>query len=95
MVNFNISRGMITSFIDKQIVVDAFALPGSSGSVMFTKGGAVVGVAVAVGIHETFGIPELVEEAVRVSVLDYLDIQGIVEALENGPTTIKSRDDNN
>ena len=95
VVTFNISRGMITSLLGEQIVVDAFALPGSSGSVLFTKGGAVVGVAVAVGIHETFGIPELVEEAVRVSLLDYLDIQGIVEALENGPTRIESRNNNN
>ena len=95
VVNFNLSRGMITSYIGEQIIVDAFALPGSSGSVIFTKGGAAVGVAVAVGIHETFGFPELVEEAVRVSLLDYLDIQGVIEALENGTTRIEGRNNNN
>lgn len=95
VVVFNVSRGMITSLMGDQIVVDAFSLPGSSGSVVFTKEGAVVGVVVAVGIHETLGTPELVEEAVRVSLLDYLDIQGIVEALENGTTRIEGGDNNN
>ncbi len=62
---------------------------------VFGKGGDVIGIVVSVGFDQPFGLPELIEEVVRVSLIDYLDIQGIVEALENGQTGIESGNDNN
>ena len=95
IVPFNLSRGIITSLQGNHIVTDSFSLPGSSGSVVFGKGGDVIGIVVSVGFDQPFGLPELIEEVVRVSLIDYLDIQGIVEALENGHTGTESGDDNN
>ena len=95
IIPFNVSRGIITSFQENHVVTDSFSLPGSSGSVVFGSGGDVVGVVVSVGFDQPFGLPELIEEVVRVSLLDYLDIQGIVEALENGQTGIESGNDHN
>tara|TARA_B100000287_G_C20421434_1_gene697677 strand:- start:18 stop:791 length:774 start_codon:yes stop_codon:yes gene_type:complete len=95
IVPFNLSRGIITSLQENHVVTDSFALPGSSGSVVFGKGGDIIGIVVSVGFDQPFGLPELIEEVVRVSLIDYLDIQGIVEALENGHTGTQSGDDNN
>ena len=95
IIPFNLSRGIITSLQGNHIVTDSFSLPGSSGSVVFGKSGDVIGIVVSVGFDQPFGLPELIEEVVRVSILDYLDIQGIVEALENGQTRIKSGNGDN
>ena len=95
VIPFNLSRGIITSLQGDHIVIDSFALPGSSGSIVFGSSGDVVGVVVSVGFDQHFGIPELIEEVVRVSLLDYLDIQGIVEALENEQTRTESGNNHN
>ncbi len=95
IIPFNLSKGIITSLQGNHIVTDSFALPGSSGSVVFGKSGDIIGIVVSVGFDQPFGLPELIEEVVRVSLVDYLDIQGIVEALENGQTGIESGNDNN
>ena len=95
IVAFNLSKGIITSLQEGHVVIDSFSLPGSSGSVVFGKRGDVIGLVVSVGFDQPFGMPELIEEVVRVTLLDYLDIQGIVEAVENERTRIKSGDNNN
>lgn len=94
-VEFNLSRGTITSFKRGHIIVDSFSLPGSSGSVVFGEKGDVIGVVLAVAIGQWFDSPELIGNIVIVAPLNYLDIQGIVEALENGTTRIESGDSNN
>ena len=95
IVAFNLSRGIITSLQGSHVVTDSFSLPGSSGSVVFGRSGDVIGIVVSVGFDQPFGLPELIEEVVRVSLLDYLDMQGIVEALENGHTRIESGNSDN
>jgi len=96
IIPFNLSKGIITSLQGNHIVTDSFSLPGSSGSVVFGKSGDIIGIVVSVGFDQPFGLPELIEEVVRVSLLDYLDIQGIVEALENGEQSgIESWDSDN
>jgi len=95
IVAFNLSKGIITSLQGDHVVTDSFALPGSSGSVVFGKSGDVIGIVVSVGFDQPFGLPELIEEVVRVSLIDYLDIQGIVEASENGHTGIESGNSDN
>ena len=72
ITSYNVSRGMITGYDGNHYVIDAMALPGSSGGVLFGKRGDIIGVVVSVGIVNTLGPPELVEEIVRVAPVDYL-----------------------
>ncbi len=95
IIPFNLSKGVITSLQGNHIVTDSFSLPGSSGSVVFGKRGDIIGIVVSVGFDQPFGLPELIEEVVRVSLIDYLDIQGIVEAIENERAGTESGNDNN
>lgn len=78
ITSYNVSRGMITGYDQGYYVVDAMALPGSSGGVLFGQRGDIIGVVVSVGIVNTLGPPELVEEIVRVAPLDYLYLKGIL-----------------
>jgi len=95
VVEFNLSRGMITSYNRGSIIVDSFSLPGSSGSVVFGERGDVIGIVIAIAVGQWFESPELIGNIVIVTPIDYLDIQGIVEALENGTTRIESGDSDN
>ena len=72
ITSYNVSRGMITGYNGIHYIVDAMALPGSSGGVLFGKRGDIIGVVVSVGVVDTLGPPELVEEIVRVAPVDYL-----------------------
>jgi len=95
VISFNLSEGIITSLQEGHVITNSFSLPGSSGSVVFGKRGDVIGIVVSIGFDHPFGMPELIEEVVRVTLLDYLDIQGIVEAVENGRTGNQSGDNTN
>ena len=53
-------------------LIDAMARPGASGGVVFGKNVDIIGAVVSVGIVNTLGPPELVEEIVRVAPIDYL-----------------------
>ena len=75
ITSYNVSRGMITGYDGNHYVIDAMALPGSSGGVLFGKRGDIIGVVVSVGIVNTLGPPELVEEIVRVAPVDYLYVK--------------------
>jgi len=72
IASYNVSKGMITGYTSGHYLIDAMALPGSSGGVVFGKNGDIIGVVVSVGIVNTLGPPELVEEIVRVAPIDYL-----------------------
>jgi S1-C subfamily serine protease len=78
ITSFNVSRGMITGYGNGHYIVDAMALPGSSGGVVFGKRGDIIGVVVSVGIINPLGPPEVVEEIVRVAPVDYLYLRGIL-----------------
>lgn len=95
VVEFNLSRGMITSYAPGHLVIDSFSLPGSSGSVVFGERGDVIGIVTAVAVGKWFDSPQLIDKVVMVVPIDYLDIQGIAEALENGTTRIESGDSDN
>ena len=95
VVRFNLSRGVITSLDGTYVTTDSFSLPGSSGSVVFGERGDVIGMVVAIAQDLQFDAPVLVEEVVRVVLINYLDVQAIVEVLENGTSRTKSGNSNN
>ena len=78
VVSYNVSRGMITGYDAGSYLIDAIALPGSSGGVVFGKKGDIIGVVVSVGIVNALGPPELVEEIVRVAPIDYLYVKALL-----------------
>ena len=78
VASFNVSRGMITGYDNGHYLIEAIALPGSSGGVVFGRGGDIIGVVVSVGIVNTLGPPELVEEIVRVAPIDYLYVKALL-----------------
>ena len=95
VIQFNLSRGVITSLDGDYITTDSFSLPGSSGSVVFGERGDVIGIVIAIAQTLQFDRPELIEEVVRVSLINYLDIQAIVEVLENETARAGSGNNNN
>ena len=65
--------------------MQSFALPGSSGSVVFDFWGRAIGVlsAVSVGVSSVNPFPELVETAVHVQKIQDLDHDFIKELFKN------------
>lgn len=82
VVSFNVSRGIITSIIGDSLIIDAFSLPGSSGSVVFGEEGEIIGVVISIGVNDTFGVPDLVGNVVRVIPFDYLYLQENIRKLK-------------
>jgi S1-C subfamily serine protease len=78
--------GMVSSYTNEGIVIQSFALPGSSGSVVFDESGRVVGVVSAVGLHmSNFSpYPSIQENIVFVSSVRKLSTKLIMEVLECG-----------
>ena len=79
-------RGMISSVTEEGITIQSFALPGSSGSVVFDEDGRVIGVVSAVGLHMSpfSPYPSLQEDMVFISKLEYLTSGVIMGVLECG-----------
>ena len=79
-------KGMIASVEEEGIIMQSFALPGSSGSVVFDEKGRAIGVVSAVGLHMSplSPYPSLQEDMVFVAQLDYLTNEMIMGVLECG-----------
>ena len=79
-------RGMISSVTEDGITMQSFALPGSSGSVVFDEDGRVIGVVSAVGLHMSpfSPYPSLQEDMVFISNLGHLTSGVIMGVLECG-----------
>ena len=58
---WHISEGLLTGTHVDTLMVNTFAWPGSSGSVLFDEGGRVLGVLSAIRVAGPFGFPVLVE----------------------------------
>ena len=78
--------GFISAIRDNGIIIHSFALPGSSGSVVFDSSGRVLGVVSSVGLymgaHSPF--PSLQEDLVYVTTTAYLTSRQLSEVLECG-----------
>jgi len=68
-------EGMVAKEEDYNLVLQSFALPGSSGSVIFDKKGRAMAVlsAVSVQVNPWMGFPELAENIVYAGRLDFMD----------------------
>jgi hypothetical protein len=77
-------KGFVSKDSDKKMLVQSFALPGSSGSVVFDFWGRAIGVlsAVSVGVSSVNPFPELVETAVHVQKIQDYDHDFIKELFE-------------
>jgi len=77
-------QGMVSRQTNNKIVLQSFALPGSSGSIIFDEKGRAVGVlsAVSVQINPWIGIPEMAENIVYAGRLDFIDRKFLKEVLE-------------
>lgn len=69
---FTSYHGRISGLNNQYLIIDTFAWPGSSGSVIFNKSGRVVGIVSAISVDAPTGFPVLVPHFVRVGpTLDY------------------------
>ena len=76
-------QGMVSQQNSANIILQSFALPGSSGSVIFDEKGRAVGVltAVAVEMNPWVAIPELQENVVYAGRLDFISRKFLKEVL--------------
>ena len=81
---WHISAGLLTGTHPATLLVNTFAWPGSSGSVLFDESGRVLGVLSAIRVDGPFGFPDMVEHIVLVSNIKMIDQKTLKEVLRNG-----------
>mgnify|MGYP003648768067 CR=1 FL=1 len=76
-------EGMVSQQTEKDVVLQSFALPGSSGSVIFDKKGRAMAVLSAVSVQPNpwMGFPELAENIVYAGRLDFMNRQFLKQVL--------------
>ena len=83
MEGWHISEGLLTGTHNDVLMVNTFAWPGSSGSVLFDETGRVLGVLSAIRVDGPFGLPEMVEHIVLVGNIKMLEQDLLRSVLEN------------
>ena len=81
---WHISEGLLTGTHIDTLMVNTFAWPGSSGSVLFDEGGRVLGVLSAIRVDVPFGTPALLEHVVLAGNIKMLDQPTLKAVLRNG-----------
>ncbi len=78
--------GYVSKSDQRAVLIQSFALPGSSGSVVFDKKGRAIGIVSAVKVSETAlsPFPELVESLVFVERFSFLNKKFLKEVFMNG-----------
>ena len=75
----NIGKSTFTGFVSssdsERLIIQSFAVPGSSGSVVFDRKGRILGIVSAVSVNQTAlsPFPELLETVVYVARVGFLD----------------------
>ena len=80
---WHISEGLLTGTHSDTLLVNSFAWPGASGSVLFSEDGRVLGVLSAIRVDGPFGIPALVEHLVLAGNIKMLDQETLKEVLRD------------
>ena len=80
---FTSYHGRVSGFNSQYILLDTFAWPGSSGSVVFNKEGKVLGTISAVSMDAPTGVPVLVPHFVRIGPVANYTRKFILEILLN------------
>ncbi len=70
---WHISEGILTGTHNDVLMLNTFAWPGSSGSVVFDETGRVIGVVSALRVGAPFGLPAMIEHIVMASNIKMLD----------------------
>jgi len=81
---WHISEGLLTGTHLDTLLVNTFAWPGSSGSVLFDEDGRVIGVLSAIRVGAPFGIPTLIEHIVVAGNIKMLEQDTLKAMLRNG-----------
>ena len=81
---WHMSEGLLTGTHSDVLMINTFAWPGSSGSVVFDESGRVIGVLSAILVDGPFGLPDMVEHIVLAANIKMLDHQELKGLLENG-----------
>tara|TARA_Y100000593_G_C4261878_1_gene312639 strand:+ start:470 stop:1180 length:711 start_codon:yes stop_codon:yes gene_type:complete len=81
---WHISAGLLTGTHNDVLMVNTFAWPGSSGSVLFDETGRVLGVLSAIRLDGPFGLPALVEHIVLATNIKMLDSKTLKGVLDDG-----------
>lgn len=81
-------QGMVAKQTEQKVLLQCWALPGSSGSIIFDEKGRAVGVlsAVAVEMNPWVGIPEIQENIVYAGRLDFIDRSFLKNVLKEAPS---------
>ena len=81
---WHISEGLLTGTYNDVLLVNTFAWPGSSGSVLFDETGRVLGVLSAIRVDGPFGLPDMVEHIVLAGNIKMLDQESLKAILKDG-----------
>jgi S1-C subfamily serine protease len=81
---WHISEGLLTGTHNDVLLLNTFAWPGSSGSVVFDESGRVIGVISALRVGGPFGLPTMIEHIVLASNIKMLDQKTLRGLLEDG-----------
>jgi S1-C subfamily serine protease len=81
---WHISEGILTGTHNDVLMINTFAWPGSSGSVLFDEGGRVLGVLTSIRVDGPFGLPDMIEHIVLAGNIKMLDQDTLKAALGNG-----------
>jgi S1-C subfamily serine protease len=84
-VSFFAEQGIFSGYHQDKLLVNVFAFPGSSGSVIFDDDGRVVGVLSAVKAEMAGGvIPVFITQLALAADTNYLDVKTLRQLLKNG-----------
>jgi len=84
---WHISEGLLTGTHNDTLMVNTFAWPGSSGSVLFDETGRVLGILSAIRVGAPFGLPSLIEHITLASNIKTLDQETLRAVLRDAKGT--------